>query len=181
MNSSPAFALDHEVASVIETIERRTIEFMREELALGAPELSRRLDRADHVDLRAVTAIIGVGSSGGLYIAFSYDEGLIRTMMRRYTAELQVPPHEEELYIRETASDIVNVIVGNCTAELATRGETVRLSPPVLVEGARRIQGRPEATVAILTTTFAEGVLDIAFVGPKSLFDERLNSAGAAA
>ncbi|MGD2134105.1 MAG: chemotaxis protein CheX [Maricaulaceae bacterium] len=182
MMSSPAEArLCNEISTVIDVVERRAIGFMCEEIELNAPTISRRMDRADQFDLRAVTAIIGVGASAGLYIAFTYDDALIRMIMRRYTAELTVAPEDEDLYVRETASDIVNVIVGNCTADLATRGGTITLSPPVLVEGARTIKGRPEATVAVHTIAFDDGELDIAFVGPKALFDERLNYTGEAA
>jgi CheY-specific phosphatase CheX len=170
--------LDHEIAIVIDVVERRTRDFMRNELGLVSTEVNRWLLRADTVQLRAMTAIVGVGSRSGLYVAYSYDESLIRMMMRRYTAELTISPEEEELYVQETASDVVNVIVGNCTADLASRGETISLSPPVLMVGAHAIQGRPEATVAVLSLTFAEGMLDLAFVGPKSLFDQHLNYRG---
>jgi CheY-specific phosphatase CheX len=125
--------------------------------------------------LRNVTAMVGVGSHAGLYIAYSYDDSLIRTMMRRYTAELTIAPEDEQLYIHETASDIVNVIIGNCTADLARRGDTISLSPPVLMVGARTIQIRTETTGAVLSLQFADGVLDLVFVGPKALFDEQLN------
>ena len=77
--------------------------------------------------------------------------------------------------MRETASEVVNVIVGNCTAELARRGDTVTLSPPVLALGARTIQGRPKTAVATLTLKYPEGALDVVFVGPKLLFDDHLN------
>jgi len=172
--------LDHEIASVVEVVERRTLDFMRDELGLTPSGVSRRLHRAEQVDLRSITAIVGVGSRAGLYVAYSYEDSLIQVMMRRYTAELSVGPDEEELYIHETASDVVNVIVGNCTEDLASRGETISLSPPVLMAGARTIQSRPEATIAVLSLQFAEGMLDLAFVGPKILFDEQLNFMGAA-
>jgi CheY-specific phosphatase CheX len=174
---SPA-KLDHEIATVIQVVERRTREFMQTQLGLITTDVNRWLRRADSVQLRAMTAIVGVGSRAGLYVAYSYDEGLIHTMMKRYTSELSIAPDEEELYVHETASDIVNVIVGNCTADLASRGETISLSPPVLMVGARTIQSRPEATVAVLSLTFAEGTLDLAFVGPRVLFDQELNFKG---
>jgi CheY-specific phosphatase CheX len=93
----------------------------------------------------------------------------------RYTAELTIAPEEEALYMRETASEVVNVIVGNCTADLASQGGLVTLSPPVLALGARTIQGRPKTAIAALTLTYPEGALDVVFVGPKLLFDDHLN------
>jgi CheY-specific phosphatase CheX len=174
MNSSD-IVLDHEIASVLRVVEQRTVALLRDELGLIATGIDRRLQQEECVVLRAIAAIVGVGSRTGLYIAFSYDESLIRAMTERYTAELSVAPGEEDLYMRETASEVVNIIVGNCTADLARRGETVTLSPPVLALGARTIQGRPKTAIATLTLQFPEGALDVAFVGPKLLFDDHLN------
>ena len=101
-------------------------------------------------------------------------------MTLRYAAELSVAPEDESLYMRETASDVVNIIVGNCTSDLDRCGEVVTLSPPVLALGAKTIQGRPKTAIAVLTLRFTEGVLDVAFVGPKLLFDDHLNYMGGA-
>jgi CheY-specific phosphatase CheX len=167
--------LDQEITTVVKVVEQRTIAFLKDQLDLSVEKISRRLHHEESVVLREMTAIVGVGSSKGLYIAYSYDESLIRAMTVRYTAELSIPPDEEDLYMRETASDVVNVIVGNCTAELARRGEVMTLSPPVLALGARTIQGRRKTAIATLTLKYPQGSLDVAFVGPKLSFDDHLN------
>ena len=113
--------LDQEITTVMRVVEQRTIAFMKDQLDLSVEKVSRLVHREQNVVLREMTAIVGVGSRTGLYIAYSYDESLIRAMTARYTAELSFPAEEEGLYMRETASDVVNVIVGNCTAELACR------------------------------------------------------------
>jgi hypothetical protein len=164
MSTQATLELDQEIAAVVEVVVKRTVSFMREELGVAPTGVTRHGGRPESLLLRDITAIVGVGSRSGLYIAFSYDDSLIRAMMRRYTADLGVAPEEEELYVRETASDIVNVIV----------------SPPVLMVGARTICGRPGTTVATLTLQFQEGLLDLAFVGPKLMFDEHLNFLGGA-
>jgi hypothetical protein len=73
---------------------------------------------------------------------------------------------------------VVNVIVGNCTAEFVRRGDLITLSPPVLMLGAQTIQGRPKTAIKALTLHFPEGALDVAFVGPRRLFDDHLNYKG---
>jgi CheY-specific phosphatase CheX len=177
MNSSN-IVLDHEIASVLRVVEQRTIAFLRDELGLVADGVDCRLHQDKCVTLRALTAIVAVGSRAGLYIAYSYDELLIRAVTERFAAGLSILPEEELLYIRETASEVVNIIVGNCTTDLARRGELVTLSPPMLLLGARTIHGRPQAAIALLTLRFPEGTLDVAFVGPKFLFDDHLNYVG---
>jgi CheY-specific phosphatase CheX len=167
--------LDHEIAVVMQVVEQRTLAFMRDELGLAPVGVDRTTHREKSIVLRPITAIVGVGSRAGLYIAYSYDVSLIRAMTRRYTAGLGVTDDAEEIWIRETASDVVNVIVGNSTADLARRGELITLSPPVLIVGARTIQGREESTIAALAIEFVDGALDVAFVGPRVLFDDHLN------
>jgi CheY-specific phosphatase CheX len=169
---------DHEIATVIDVVERRTVAFMRDELGLVAERIERRTHHEECVVLRSMTAIVGVGSRAGLYIAYSYDEPLIRLMTTQYTKGLTIPPGQEDLYARETASDVLNVIVGNCTADLARRGQLISLSPPVLMAGARTIQRRAETSVAAITLQFTDGALDIAFVGPRISFDDQLNYQG---
>jgi CheY-specific phosphatase CheX len=176
--SANVIHLDHEIATVLRVVEQRTIAFLRDELGLAAERLDRSFRHEEQLVLRSMTAMVGVGAQVGLYIAYSYDESLIRSMTKLYTAELQIAPDEEDLYMRETASDVVNVIVGNCTADLAHRGGVITLSPPVLTLGARTIQARPKTTIATLTLQFQEGTLDVAFVGPRLLFDEHLNYRG---
>jgi CheY-specific phosphatase CheX len=170
--------LDHEISLVMKVVEQRTLAFLREEMGLEPLATDRHLHEEKCVVLRAITAIVAVGSRAGLYIAYSYDLPLIRAIAKLYTAGLTIAAEEEEIYIRETASDIVNVIVGNSTAELARRGELITLSPPVLMVGAKTIQSRDGSTVATTTARFAQGALDVAFVGPKVLFDDHLNYRG---
>jgi CheY-specific phosphatase CheX len=172
--SSDAIQLDHELTTVINVIEERTIAFLSGQFGLVADRIDRRRTHTESVVLRSMTAIVGVGSGAGIYIAYSYDDTLIRAMMKLYTAGLSIAPEEEELYIQETASDIVNVIVGNSTADLAKRGECITLSPPVLIVGARTIQSRRETACAALTLNFSMGVLDVTLVGPKIRFDDHL-------
>lgn len=167
--------LDHEITVVMQVVETRTLAFMSDELGLTPIGVDRLTHREKSVVLRPITAIVGVGSRAGLYIAYSYDVSLIRAMTKEYTSGLAIACDDEEVWIRETASDVVNVIVGNSTADLARRGELITLSPPVLMVGARTIQGRDESTIAALTIRFPEGALDIAFVGPRILFDDHLN------
>lgn len=165
----------HDIASVIEVVEQRTMMFLRDELGLVVESVERCLRHKESLVLRAMTAIVGVGSQAGFYIAYTYDDSLIRAMARRHTVGLPIAPEEEELYARETASDVVNIIVGNCTTDFAQRGELISLSPPVLLTGARTIHGSRDTTIASLTLCFSEGTLDVAFVGPRLRFDDQLN------
>jgi hypothetical protein len=123
MSIAPDDILDHQIGPMVKTVELRTVSFFHDELDLVPAKVERRIHHKDRFMLREITAIVGVGSSEGLYIAFSYSQLLAHAMMKRYTKELSIAADEEALYMRETASDVVNVIVGNCTADLTKRGE----------------------------------------------------------
>lgn len=170
--------LDHDLAGVLRVVEQRTIAFLRDELKFIPDKIERCLRRDLSISLHATTAMVGVGSLDGLYIAFSYDDLLIRAVTRRFAAELTISDDEQVMYQQETASEIVNIIVGNCTAALAGRGQAISLSPPILIGGARTIMGRPKTAIASATLHFSEGSLELIFVGPRALFDDQLNYKG---
>jgi hypothetical protein len=165
---SDAGRFGREITTVMEIVEQHTISFLREQLNLVAGRIEHRMFQDERVVLRAVTAVIGISinSQEGIFIVYSFDDLLIRTMAKRYTAELSIAAEEEELYIRETASDVVNVIVGNSTADLARQGELITLWPPILMVEGHTIYGRPKSETAALTLHFPEGSLDVTSVGP---------------
>ncbi len=126
---------DDELIGVMAIVERRTVAFMHDHLTMSTGATDHRLHHAEGFSLRAMTAIVSVGSETGFYIAFSYDEPLIQAVFRRYTAELSITPEQEPFYVKETAADIINVIIGNCTADLANEGNLLKLSPPLVMMG----------------------------------------------
>lgn len=163
---------------VAKVLERVTQSFLATELGMPVRHVRRHLRHVRQVGLRDVTALVSVGPSLDLYVAYSYERPLIDRITRRYTAELEVPDDEWELYVRETALDVVNVIVGNSTAELAAAGELLTLSPPILMLGARTICGGPRSVFVVLELELDGGTLSIALVGPRHLFDDHLNYNG---
>lgn len=163
---------------VAKVLERVTQDFMAAELGMPVRQVRRHLRDVRQVGLRDVTALVSVGPSLDLYVAYSYARPLIDAITRRYAAELSVADDEWDLYARETALDVVNVIVGNSTAELAAAGELLTLSPPILMLGARTICGGPGSVFVVLELELDGGTLSIALVGPRHLFDDHLNYNG---
>ena len=166
------------VAEVMDIIERRTISFAAEELGLSARRGRRRLQDIKQLELRDLTALVAVGPRVDLYIAYSFTAKLIEEIAERFTADLNLPADEMPKYVHESACEMVNIIVGNSTAELADRGKALHLSPPVVLVGAKQIHRHSDAVFATVTLAFDQGELDIAFVGPQHLFDINLNYCG---
>ena len=169
------------VAAVMDVIERRTISFAAEELGMTARRGQRHLQDIKQLKLRDLTALVAVGPRVDLYIAYSFSANLIREITVRSIADLDLPPEDMPNYVHESACEMVNIIVGNSTAELAQRGEALHLSPPVVLVGAKLIHRHSDAVFSTVTLAFDQGELDIAFVGPQRLFDINLNYCGTSA
>ncbi|QEP42186.1 hypothetical protein D5085_02950 [Ectothiorhodospiraceae bacterium BW-2] len=77
---------------------------------------------------------------GGVWIGYSFDTPLLQEIMQRYLAGLSYDSHEVALYLKETAKDMINELVGNATADVAQQGEALQLSLPTLLSGAERFE-----------------------------------------
>ena len=159
-------------SSIMTVVETRTAAFAEAELGLIPRRVDRTLCDLGALSLRDVNALITVGPRTGLYVIFSYDQALIADMMRRYSPELE---DDEADIIHDAAREIVNVIIGNCTADLAKAGETLTLSPPLSISDTKVVHWHRGSSYVVLSLAFDSGVLDVAFIGPRPLFDRVLN------
>ena len=166
------------VAEVMDAIERRTVAFAASELGMIARRKQRHIQDLTELRLRELTALVAVGPRVDLYIAYSFSAGLIGEVAARLTAGLRIREKDRARYIQESACELVNIIVGNSTAELVGKGKALHLSPPAVLVGAKLIHRYNDAIFAIVTLGFDAGDLDIAFVGPQHLFDRNLNYCG---
>ena len=127
------------------------------------------------LQLHDMTVIAGLGGPISLLIAFSFEQSLLEALFLRVTADLGVPPDEEDLYRRETAAEIVNTILGLCTTDFQNIEESIALSPPVIIEDARCIHRPKNAVFANMRIRTERGIVSVSFVGPRDLFDDHLN------
>lgn len=127
------------------------------------------------LQLHDMTAIAGLGGPISLLIAFSFENELVEALFSRITADIEVPAGEEDLYRRETVAEMVNTILGLCTTDLQNIEESIALSPPVIIEDARCIHRPKNAVFASMRIRTEKGKVSVSFVGPRELFDDRLN------
>ncbi len=130
---------------------------------------------AEAVNLHDITAVAGFGVPVGLLVAFSFDQTLLGGILDKTTAALPIPEEERQLYLRETAAEVVNTVLGLCTADFQLRETVVSLSPPVVMEGARCIPQRGDALLASMDIHTDKGAVSINLFGPHELFDDCLN------
>jgi CheY-specific phosphatase CheX len=166
------------LTEVMAVIERRTNFYTATQLKLAVRDVTRQMSFVDKVRLRDLTAMVALGPDIDLYIAYSFDSKLIAKVTEIATRDLGVTVEEQNLYRDDSASEMVNIIVGNSTADLAVCGQALRLSPPVVIQGAKCLHPHADAAYATLTFRFEDGNLDVIFVGPRPLFDDQLNFRG---
>jgi CheY-specific phosphatase CheX len=164
-----------DIAKVMGAIVSRTREVLAIEAELGIAGIEAIERTTSKLDLHDITAIAGMGGSVGLLVAFSFQRGLLDVLYRSVTSTFTVPEDEVDLYVRETAAEIVNTILGLCTSDLQTPNQAITLSPPVIIDEARCIQRPNDAVFASMRIVTVHGAVDVGLVGPRELFDAKIN------
>lgn len=154
---------------------RRTRAYFQDEIHLDIDKTRSSMGSIDTLTLRAMTAVVCTGGPVRLIIAFSFDRKLLERLRELATSNFTVEPHERELFLRETAAETANFILGHTTADLAGEGSLITLSPPVIINAGRRIHRPKKAMFATLELATAFGIIDIDFIGPPEMFDPHLN------
>ncbi|WP_085375270.1 response regulator [Magnetospirillum sp. ME-1] len=153
----------------------RSRDYLQDEIGLKVSRAKPRIGNIDALQLRDMTAVVCTGGPVKLIIAFSFQRPLLEHIREILTASMDVAEEELELYLRETAAEIVNVILGHATADLAEEGNDMELSPPRVLDQEKNILRPKKATFTSIEMATNYGILDINFVGPSELFDHDLN------
>ena len=161
--------------AVAASLAGRTKSYLAEQAGIDVTEVHAAMEDVEHLKLRHATAIIGVGGSVGLLVAFSFSHELADILYKRLTAGIKIPADQEAVYRDATVTEIANVIIGNCTADFADHGERVSVSPPVLLEDTKSIYRMKNAMFGTVAMVTPHGPFDIHMVGPLGMFDSQLN------
>ena len=118
-----------------------------------------------------------VGMAGGpinVMVAFSFDRLMMDRLVDIATEGLDIAEEERAAFVRETAADVINEILGSSTANLDSGEKKIVLSPPIVVEDASKVH-KPDGTVfTTVTMSSDQGQFDIDFIAPRKLFTRSL-------
>ena len=109
------------VMLLIDVVEQRAREYLLDEIGLEVTRIERHLEDVTRLGLKYLTSLVAVGGNLQVYLAFSFDEPLIRKIFEVYTSDVELDDDEDH-YIGETAGDMINVVVGNALAALGDKG-----------------------------------------------------------
>jgi len=165
-----------EVEQVMQSAIARTRSHFESEFGLSVTEADSGGGDMDSLALLDMTAIIGMGGRVNLLIAFSFQEGLINALYRRMTDDFAVKPDEVEMYRQAAAGEVVNTILGNCTIDLQKLDrQGISMTPPVILDRVKTIRRMKDAMFFTQTLNTVLGCVNISLVGPRELFDTRLD------
>ena len=163
------------MAELTKSIVKRLIGHLRSQFRLKVTDIAERRATVDNLDLRDVTAGIVLGLRPPVFVTLSLDREAIEQLTQLYTDGIRLTDSEKARAAGETACDILNVVLGNATAD-ATDGP-VGLSPPVLVRQSAlraRVAGAPAQCLSLST---AFGAIDVHVIGPHGAIEPNLIAA----
>lgn len=167
-----------EVEQVMQSAIARTRSHFESEYGISVSEADFGGGDMDSLTMLDMTAIIGMGGNVNLLIAFSFQEGLINALFQRMTDDFDVQPDEVEMYREAAAGEVVNTILGHCTIDLQKiDGPIISMTPPVILDRVKTIRRMKNAMFYTQSLNTILGRMNISLVGPRELFDTRLDYA----
>jgi CheY-specific phosphatase CheX len=166
---------DDRHSRLVQAIGDRTVGYLRDELAIPVRETTVRMRDVKRMQLLHLTSILSVEADIRMLIAFSLDRELTDRVFIASTEGLEIAEDEAEMMREETVAELINIIVGNAMADLASTGTIIPISPPIIISEAKNITRTKGATFYSLDIVTESGMLSIHFIGPKELFDLNLN------
>lgn len=127
------------------------------------------------LSLREMTAIVGIGGTIDLFIAFSFEDSLINALYEQMADGLDISPEEAEEMKKATAAEIVNIAAGHCTTDLQDMdSEIIPITPPTVLDLVKRVPRLKSAIFHLRSIITAAGALDLYLIGPRELFSNEL-------
>jgi CheY-specific phosphatase CheX len=121
------------------------------------------------INPRDMTAIIGVSGSTKILIAYSFDQDLVSAILAQETESLDIPGDELNLYRHDVIAELANIVVGHSTKTLAKEGETIGISPPLVIEGDNNFRRPKGAVFTCFSCRTILGKFDVYCISPKAL------------
>lgn len=160
---------------LVEFVCERTTNFFESELDISIESLNFDFSNVNRLELDHLTSIMAVDGPVAVMFAMTFDRTLAECLFSRYTSELTIHEDEKELYMEETVSDIINIVLGNSLSRFEINKAPISLSPPVVITEAKRIFRHRKAQFYTADVTTSDGRLQVFCIGPKELFDIQLN------
>ena len=123
----------------------------------------------DVISPRDMTAIIGLSGSTKILYAYSFDHDLVSAILAQETSSLDIPGDELNVYRHDVIAELANVVLRHSIKTLVDQGETIGISPPMVIEGENNFRRPKGAIFTCYRCRTHQGVLDVYCISPKDL------------
>jgi CheY-specific phosphatase CheX len=130
---------------IIEIITDNCIQYMDKELGIKIISKKIYLHDVSKIHLDYLSSIITLEGHINSLFAFSYEKQLIDKLCLVFTEGLDIDEEEEDIYLEETACEIINIIIGNATAKLEKPDSILRITPPFVIKEAKNLINKKDS------------------------------------
>ncbi len=164
-----------DINELIRILADHTKFFFNSELGIEISNINLVNEALSNLKLSYLTSLISINSYMNMFFAFSFEKDLIYRILENMTDGLDYPAEEEDAYLEEAASEMLNIVVGNSTASFAPQGNNLSISAPIVIAEAKSIIRNDQAVFYSIEIETDAGMLYIYLIRPKHLFDNQLN------
>jgi CheY-specific phosphatase CheX len=118
---------------ILDVIVTGADDFLKSEIGVLVNSHSQHDEVVGRFYLKPLTALMSISGEFKLNITFSFDTDLIEQIFKVYCSEIDIGEDEKLQYIDETASDMINIVIGNSTGLLSAGGTIVDISVPYVI------------------------------------------------
>lgn len=164
--------------AMLKALAQRLTELLYDEFGTDVIQTNYHFENVQKLELRYLTSLLGIEGEMQILVLFSFDESLIQSIFKIYSADLDIEADEQAMMLEETSGDLLNIVVGNVLTAFSQKGVSTSFSPPITLTEAKSIVRHKEAMFNVAELTTLQGMVSIFCVAPKSLFDQQLNYMG---
>lgn len=137
-NSNPM-----DLSKLMTAITNRAIDFLKTEINMSITDVQKSSKEVSAVKLRDLTVLVSlIIPRNNISISFSFDQPLINQICEIYCGELDIEEEELNDYIKETADDMINIVVGNTIPTMSKDSGPTHITPPMIISNAKSISAK---------------------------------------
>lgn len=128
-----------DIKHIIAVITKVARHYLLDEIGIQTLDYHTNVYRRQELELKPFTVMMEISGCFSFDIVFSFDERLIDKVYQVYCRDLDLNDDERIEHINETASDMINIVIGNSTHLLAEDGTTVIISVPLIISESSQL------------------------------------------
>lgn len=130
---------NEDIKKFLAAVVKRTVSILKEEVKIKVIKANYAFHEENQIKLTGLTSIISIEDCNKITVVFDYDDLLLKEIFIRYTKTIKIEENETQLYIDETASDLINIIIGNVLSQFGQLDVVFHISTPIIIRGTEYV------------------------------------------